>query len=92
LSGDNRVSGDLGSGRSAAALAPAPAEQATIALRRRQPAEPAPSARAAENAASAAPAQPASAPARAAVSIEGWTPTDDDILPRRVVKRSFRRR
>jgi len=94
LGADSRVTGDLSAGRSTAALAPAPAEQPTIALRRRQPAETAPSARATEEKASAAPAQPAAAPApaRAAVSIEGWTPGDDDILPRRVVKRSFRRR
>jgi len=90
---DSRVTGDLSAGRSTAALAPAPAEQPTIALRRRQPAETAPSARSTEEKPSAAPAQSApAAPARAAVSIEGWTPGDDDILPRRVVKRSFRRR
>jgi hypothetical protein len=73
FSGDNRVTGDLGGGRSASALAPVEADQPTIPLRRRQPAQ-------------------APAPARPTVSIEGWTPTDDDILPRRVVKRSFRRR
>jgi hypothetical protein len=92
FSGDNRGSGDLGGGRSAAALAPAPAEQPTIALRRRQPAEAAPSARSGQNNPSATPAPAAPpAPPRAAVSIEGWSPTDDDILPRRVMKRSLRR-
>jgi len=92
FSGDNRVTGDLGGGRSSAALAPAPAEQPTIALRRRQPAEVAPSARSGDNSPSATPAAAPPAPPRAAMSIEGWTPTDDDILPRRVMKRSFRRR
>jgi hypothetical protein len=95
LSGDSRVGGDLAAGRSTSALAPAPAaaEQPTIALRRRQPAESAPSARSAEPSAPAAPAQTAPAPPPPrTISIEGWTPGDDDILPRRVLKRSFRRR
>ncbi len=95
LSGDSRVGGDLAAGRSTSALAPAPAaaEQPTIALRRRQPAQPAPSARAAEPSAPASPAQTAqAAPPPRTISIEGWTPGDDDILPRRVLKRSFRRR
>jgi hypothetical protein len=95
LSGDSRMGGDLAAGRSTSALAPAPepVEQPTIALRRRQPVESAPSARATETSASASQPQTAqAAPPPRTVSIEGWTPGDDDILPRRVLKRSFRRR
>jgi hypothetical protein len=95
FSGDSRVGGDLAAGRSTSALAPAPAseEQATISLRRRQPAAPAPSGRSAEPEAPASPAQTAPAPPPPrTVSIEGWTPGDDDILPKRVMKRSLRRR
>ncbi len=96
FSGDNRPPGDLNAGRTVSGLAPTPTptDRPTIPLRRRLPAETSHSARTTDANAPATPAPtpPVAHTARTAPPIDAWMPGDDDILPRRVVKRSFRRR
>jgi hypothetical protein len=90
FSGDNRPPGELNGGRTVSGLAPTPTDGPTIPLRRRQPAETSHSAKTTEAQAPTPAPAPASHPIRSAAPIDAWMPGDDDILPRRVVKRSFR--
>jgi hypothetical protein len=91
FSGD-RPPGDLNAGRTVSGLAPTPTNGPTIPLRRRAAAETSHSARSTEAAAptAPAPAPQAAHPARTLVPVDAWMPGDDDILPRRQVKKSFR--